>query len=124
MVEFARNKGHEILGRRHLVYALLMAENGELPRRLQAQGKDAEQLADQIYVAMAPGDGVAGSVEAKAAQMTHGLIRVLCAAEFSMKSAQEKRISQPQLLRAVLRNGGGEAGEFLVAQGVRLSRLI
>jgi len=123
-LECARQKRHGLLGRRHLLYAMLLAGNGELPKRLREQSKDAEQLADLLYVSMRAGPSVGHQVKLKAAQMSADLVKILCAAEADAQGTQEGLVAEARLLRALLIDGGGEAGQFLVTSGVRWTGLM
>jgi ATP-dependent Clp protease ATP-binding subunit ClpA len=124
MTDYARNKAHERLDPRHLLYAMLIIENGELPKRLREQGMDAEQLADMLYIKMPAGAPAARSVEAKAVHMSYGLLKIICMADSGGVGNQGGSLCEPQLLEAFLTDGGGEAGRFLVEHGVRLNKLI
>jgi ATP-dependent Clp protease ATP-binding subunit ClpA len=118
-IEFARQKGHSILSRLHVLYGLMLPPCRELQVRLRARGHDVEQLADVLLVSVEAGAALAGSVEGKLSEMTTGLRKALCAAELDAKSEQKSAIGERHLLIACFRDGGGEAGKFLVANRVR-----
>lgn len=123
-LECARNKGHVMLGRRHLLYAMLVTDNSELSNRLGEQGKDAGQLADLLYVAMGASISAPSHLGSKSASMSPELLKIICSAEADMRDAQGAQIGEVQLLRALLADGGGEAGQFLVEHGVRWHTLM
>src|SRR5262249_23518921 len=109
-LECARNKGNEKLGRGHLLYGLLVNDNGVLPKLLRAQGKNAEHIASLLYITMPAGVSITSRIEAKVACLSQGLIKILCVAEADVKGRQEAQIEEARLLRAFLVDGGGEAG--------------
>jgi hypothetical protein len=123
-VDCAQKKRCPILGRRHLLYGMLVAERGLLPNRIADQGADAELLADQIYALMDTGATRLGSLRPAYPTMSRDLVRVLCAAEDLAEEESSPQIGDSHLLRAWLEDGGGETGAFLARSGVRLRKLI
>ncbi|MCX6632505.1 MAG: hypothetical protein NTW28_33290 [Candidatus Solibacter sp.] len=123
-VDCAQKKRCPILGRRHLLYGMLVAENGLLPRRIAEQGADAELLADQIYALMETGATRVESLMLAYPTLSRDLVRVLCAAEELADEESSPQIGDGHLLRAWLEDGGGETGAFLARSGVRLRKLI
>jgi hypothetical protein len=124
-IDCARQKGHESLSRIHFLYGLLRQPKGPLHQRLLDQGIADEQLADVLFVSMESGTAVSGFVQGRAAEMSPGLLKTLCAAEVDASSSGDATlVSEHHLLTALLKDGGGEAGKFLVAKGVRLGELM
>ncbi len=124
--ECGRNKAHEILGRRHILYAMLSLENSLLHKLIRSQGKDAEQLSNLLYTSplMSGGMSLKSRVLARTDHMAPELIKIFCAAELEAKKEQEIKIGERHLMRACIVDGCGQAGEFLVKHGVKLNRLI
>lgn len=119
----ARDKSHTMFGRRHLLYAMLSCENGEMVELIKKQGKDPDYLAEKLHVQMPVGNVSDSRIEANTGCMSGSLLKVFLAAEADLKGRPDGFIGEMQLLRALVKDGGGEAGEFLVENGVRWSRL-
>jgi len=118
-VDCARGKGHNIVGRRHLIHAMLMEPGSTLAGLASSQHQDPESLAGMFYSGMPAGPTLTSSVELRAADLARDLIRVLCSAEVEANDVNEPTISESRLLRALARDGGGEAGAFLARCGVK-----
>jgi len=123
-IDCAYKKRYSILGRRHLLYGMLVAAGGLLPRRVADQGQDAELLADQIYAAMETGSTSVETLRPAYNTMSGDLVRVFCQAEHLAEEESAPAITDGHVLRAWLADGGGEMGVFLARSGVRLRRLL
>ncbi len=117
-----RDKGHEVLSRSHLLYALLLAGT-DLPRKLREQKLDPETLADLLFGALPAGTAGRGVAAVCTGAISRGLAAVLDAAETAATSAGAAQVGELHLLRALLRDGGG-AGQLLIQYGVRWNRLL
>ncbi len=124
-LECGRKKGHERLGRRHILYAMLSMENGLLPGLIRSQGKNAEQLSEFLYTSSLMGGGMSlkNRMAARTDHMATELIKIFCAAELEVKNEQGEKIGERHLMRACIADGCGKAGEFLVKHGVSLNKL-
>jgi len=121
-VDCARGKAHQIVGRRHLIHAMLMEPESTLAGLASSQKQDPESLAGILYSGMQAGPTLTSSVELRAADFARDLIRVLCAAEAEAADVDEATISEYRLFRALESDGGGEAGVFLLRCGVKWHR--
>jgi hypothetical protein len=124
-LECGRKKGHERLGRRHILYAMLSMENGLLPGLIRSQGKNAEQLSEFLYTSslMSGGMSLKNRMAARTDHMATELIKIFCAAELEAKNEQGEKIGERHLMRACIADGCGKAGGFLVKHGVSLNKL-
>jgi ATP-dependent Clp protease ATP-binding subunit ClpA len=122
-VNCARGKGHGTVGRRHLIHAMLMEPGSTMAGLASSQHQDPESLAGMLYSSMPAEPTLSSSVELKASDLARDLIRVLCSAEVEASDVDEAAISDFRLLRALARDGGGEAGMFLERNGVKWHKL-
>ena len=118
---FAARKGHAVVGRVHLLYALLLYPSGLMRSCIHSQGVDPDRAADLMQAETAGGRPAIANMEWNLKSISSGLLNVLFAAE---RGASGSPVSEKQLASAWLRDGGGSAGSFLVHQGVRLRELI
>jgi ATP-dependent Clp protease ATP-binding subunit ClpA len=118
-VECARQKGHCVVGRRHLIHAMLSQPASSLAGLAEGERQDPESLAGMLYSGMPAAPALSSAVELKAGDLARDLLRVLCAAEAAARDAGEDAVSEPLLFRALSLDGGGEAGVFLQRCGVK-----
>jgi len=124
-LDCAKHKGHEGISRIHLLYGLLRVAESPLRRRVLNQGIDADRLADLLFVSLKSGTAVSVFVQGHASEFSAGLVKCLCVAELDASSSgDDTLVSAQHLFAALLKDGGGEAGKFLVGQGVRLTDLL
>lgn len=121
-VDCARGKGHRIVGRRHLIHAMLMEPGSAMAGLAASQQQDPESLAGMLYSGMQAAPTLSSSVELKASDFARDLIRVLCSAEAEASDVDETTISEYRLFRALALDGGGEAGVFLQKCGLKWHR--
>jgi hypothetical protein len=114
MIDLAQRRHHRVLSRRHLLFGLLSEPDGAMARKLREHGGDAEVLAGLLATAMTSGD----PAPAAHVELSSGLLRLLCAADALTLSTSRTSITSADLLEAFIRDGGGEAGEFLLRNGV------
>jgi hypothetical protein len=122
-LDCARRKGQEVVGRRHMLYGLLATPGGLLPSVLAEENLDAEQLSDRLYIALGSVGGAAPAAGGRMSDFSGGLLAVMSAAEENARSRRSPVVGEASLLRALLDDGGGAVGQWLVSMGVRLSRL-
>lgn len=122
-LEYAQEKGHQLLGSRHLLYAMLITKESELTRMILQQGKNAEQLAELLDISsLMPAGETETDISAKASSISSGLIRILFVAEMSVINKQELQIGDALLLRELLGDTNSEAVRFLLEHGVGWQR--
>jgi len=95
-IDCAQKKRYPVLGRRHLLYGMLVAEGGLLPKRVGDQGADAELLADQVNAAIDTGTSRVELLRPAYRTMSRDLVRILCQAE---RNAEEE--SCPLVAKAI-----------------------
>jgi hypothetical protein len=122
MFEFARQRGFKRIGRRHLLYGLLSV-SAFCGEEFRKQGCDSEMLAEALYAVMTPGLDPSLPDVPRWSSMSTGLLGVLCNAEAEADAEASKTISDRNLLNAWCRDGGGDAGRFLVENGVKVRKL-
>jgi len=120
----AKRKRYSVLGRRHLVLAMLCRPESYLSVRIREQEKDVELLADQLLALMPTGSSTQGPPGLKTRSLSSELVSVLCRAEELCSEQREEKISESHVIRAWLEDGGGELGAWLAERGVRLRRLV
>jgi predicted phosphodiesterase len=116
-MDCAHHKQHFMLGRRHLLYAMLVNEGTELQKRVRQQGLDPEELGDSLYIEMPSGTSSAQDRKLTIANLSPETINIILAAENYSKPGKE--IGEYMLLRALLEDGCGSAGQFLVQRGIK-----
>lgn len=120
----ANQRRHGALSRVHLLHALLSEQEGAFGSLVRASGAEPIHLADNLCTALMPmgsADGTAVDVCLRSASM--GLLRLLCACELEAGAAGEARVSISRLIKAVLVDGCGAGGQFLLSQGVNWGAL-
>jgi hypothetical protein len=119
---FARQREHRTIGRHHLLYGLLTASNC-FAEELRRQERDPELIAEALYTGMPSGNQ--GNIAAVPlwSSMSTSLLKVLCMAEARAESEGSEAIGDRHLLYAWCLDGGGDAGHFLIQQGVKLRNL-
>jgi hypothetical protein len=118
--DFAAQKGHAVLGRRHLLYGMLSLDRGFLASRIREQQRDPEQLADLLRAETPSGNSSQSRAGFRYGAISGDLVRILCAAEVAASGPIDDR----SLARAWLEDGGGDAGRLLAQYGVRLLKLM
>jgi ATP-dependent Clp protease ATP-binding subunit ClpA len=118
-VECARRKAHGVVGRRHLIYSMLMQPESSLSNITRSQQKDPESLAGILYSGMQTGTSLSSMVELRFADLAREMLRILCSAEAEAKDAAEGVVSESRLFQALSSDGGGEAGMFLQKCGLK-----
>lgn len=113
---------HAVWGRGHLLYAWLGNPEGIAAKAVQVYGNDPGQLAEKIFQKLPD-----GSAETRLAEhvryISPGLLEILIKAEQDMLAQKTPQLTEQQLWRRVIADGGGRAGEVLTDAGVPLSKM-
>jgi hypothetical protein len=112
-------RGHAVVGRQHLLHALLSENGGELDVKLREQGMNTEMLADLWLTQISTGGD-----PRPATSWSNNLLRVLIAADTRARTFRRTLVSSADLLAAYLNDGQNEGAEFLVRNGMRLKPLL
>jgi hypothetical protein len=119
-LEFARNKCHPAIGKRHLLFGMLDSEGGLLVRRLKEQAVDARRLADLLYAETAKGDA-SPALGLALTWLDDDLVRLLCAAE---RYAGPGTVGEDHLLRSLHVAGAGDAAALLIRNSVKWRSIV
>ncbi len=121
--EGARLRGSGVIGRAHLLYGLLSGSQFVV-QEIRRQGKDPEMLAEALFTGLdADHPGSLPEVP-RWSTFSTGMLKVLCEAEAMSTRAGLQNVSDEHLLRAWCAGEGGASREFLVRNGVRVTKLL
>jgi hypothetical protein len=118
----ARLRGSAIIGRAHLLYALL-TRSKLLAEEIGRQGMDTGMLAEMLFMSLPEHPGTLPEVP-RWSTFSTGLLKILCDAEAIAARAGAQGVDDEQLLRAWCADQGGASREFLVRNGVRVTKLL
>jgi hypothetical protein len=114
-LECAGGRGNKKLRTVHMVYAMLMAGDGELAAMVRRQGIDPKKMAGMLTRSgQMPVEGPAARIQADAFSMELSLIRALCAAGVS-----GRRVGAGDIKREILSDKSSRVIRFLEDQGVK-----
>lgn len=117
-LQLGRAKNHTVYGRMHLIYAMLNHPESLLARRLDTLNYSPTDLAELFALRIKAGSPVENKMDLRYREMSTRLVLVFCAAELKMVQQHREKIGDDLLLDALLADGGGSAGDFLVSEGV------
>lgn len=123
-MDCAQKKDHPGLRRLHLLYGMLADANGQFASLVRSTGIDAGKLADLLFVQLPSASQITDTPVALVARsMSQGLLRLLRAAEVRAQTFGDGRVDENHLILAVLADGCGDGGTFMIANGVNWGKL-
>ncbi len=120
--EIAVNRGHQVVGPKHLLSALLDQEEGLAGRFLEHAGIDAANLKqglEKLLNTIPRVSGYEGSL-----QMSSSLARVLSRAEQEAKQLKDDYVSVEHLLLALTEEGDEDLKKLLAETGLNRDKLL
>ncbi len=120
--ELAANRGHQVVGPKHLLVALLDQEGGLAERFLQHSGADGAALKqglEKLLSAIPRVSGYEGTL-----QMSSSLARVLSRAEQETKQLKDDYVSIEHLLLALAEEGEEDLKKLLISSGLDRNSLL
>ncbi len=118
----AAERHHQVIGPKHLLFALLAQEDGLAARLLEHTGIDLRTLTvgtEQLLDKVPSVHGYESSL-----QMSSTLARVLAAAEQEARHMKDEYVSVEHLLLALLQEGDADVQEFLKRVGLSRNALL
>ena len=120
--ESAANRGHQVVGPKHLLVALLDQEDGLAGRFIQHTGADAAALRQGLEKLLTTIPHVSGYESSL--QMSSSLARVLSKAEAEAKQLKDDYVSVEHILLALTEEGEDDLKKLLTQAGLDRNSLL
>ena len=120
--EIAANRGHQVVGPKHLLAALLEQEDGLAGRFVENSGADAgglKQGLEKLLSAIPRVSGYEGTL-----QMSSSMARVLSRAEYEAKQLKDDYVSVEHILLALTEAGEEDLKKLLTQAGLNRDSLL